>query len=141
MRWIVTCSLCFVLFGCGGGDDLKMDLAPVSGVVTVDGQPVKKPVVTFYGPSGPPGVGVGNENGEFTIKTSGHDGAPIGKCKVTVTVATDASEAMTTDGNEAALAKEKGPVDAKFSSAATTPLSVDVPKEGKPDVKLEVTAG
>ena len=116
--------------GCGGGPADLPDLAPVSGVVLQGGNPVPNPVVTFYPESGPAGIGRGNEQGEFTIMTNGEKGAPIGKCKVTVTSSGSGTPEM--DGSEGEI-KEDTTVNPKYASATTTDLSVDVTAEGNTD--------
>jgi len=130
------------LWGCGGGGgggagyrDLK--LAPISGVVKIKGQPVEKPVVTFYPDTGPTGIGVGNEQGEFSVKTNGQNGAPVGKCKVTVTAGSAQNEFPPSDGKEMQLLK-KARLNAKYASPDTTDLFVDVTADGNADLQLDL---
>lgn len=128
-------ALCLCLVGCSGGDDLGVELAPASGVVTLDGKPLANPVVNFFPDTGPSGIGIGNENGEFTITTNGQPGAPVGKCKITVTVSSgDIQEAA---GNEAEMNKD-APLDPKYADRNSSGLSIDVPAEGKDDIKLDL---
>ena len=138
MKHCIAAVVCLVLAGCGKAADLGVELAPVSGVVLLDGKPMPNPVVTFYPEKGPTGIGIADANGAFTIQTNGQAGAPIGKCKVTVVPGSGEMAEM--DGNEAAL-NEQPAIDPRFASSATTTLSVTVPAEGLPDVQLGVTAG
>lgn len=124
--------------GCGGSAADAPKLAPVSGIVKVAGKPLPKPVVTFFPEKGPSGIGVGNENGEFTVKTNGQNGCPLGKCKVTVTSASaDPTNIPPADGNEMELLK-KPSLNAKYSNADTTDLVVDVGPDGHPNLQLDL---
>jgi hypothetical protein len=124
--------------GCGGGAGDAPQLAPVSGVVKVGGQALSKPIVTFYPEKGPSGLGVGNENGEFTIKTNGQNGCPLGKCKVTVTSSSsDPTNIPPADGKEMELLK-KPQLNAKYSNVDTTDLLVDVGPEGHASLQLDL---
>ena len=67
----------------------KYTPVPVSGVVTLDGQPVSKATVYFYAvgddKEGRPAQGATDENGEFRLSTLGDgDGALPGEYKVVV---------------------------------------------------------
>jgi hypothetical protein len=67
----------------------KYTPVPVSGVVTLDGQPVSKATVYFYAvgdeKEGRPAQGATDENGEFRLSTLGkEDGALPGEYKVVV---------------------------------------------------------
>ena len=139
-RWLCV-ALVLAGAGCGGGGGggagyAELKLAPVAGVVLVNGQPVENPVVTFFPEKGASGTGVGNERGEFSIRTNGSKGAPVGKCKVTVT-ATSADEIPPSDGNEMKI-KVKAKVPVKYTKADTTDLIIDVPAEGNENLKLEL---
>lgn len=133
---VITSAL-LILYGCGGDSGPTVELAPVKGVVMLGGSPVVNPVVTFFPESGPAGVGVGNEQGEFTIKTNGRNGCPIGPCKVTVMGAQGADEIPEMDGNEAETAK-KPRINSKYSSVGTTDLIIDVTADGNPNLQLDL---
>lgn len=139
-RWLCV-ALVVVGAGCGGSGGggagyAELKLAPVAGVVLVNGQPVENPVVTFFPEKGASGTGVGNEKGEFSIRTNGSKGAPVGKCKVTVT-ASSGNEIPPSDGNEMKI-KVKAKVPAKYSKADTTDLIIDVPEAGNENLKIEL---
>jgi hypothetical protein len=86
-RLLVGLTLVAAL-GCGTG----RRIAPVSGTVTLNGQPLANATVNFQ-PIAPPGsidAGVGsqaktNDKGEFTLTTStGENGAVVGKHRVMI---------------------------------------------------------
>lgn len=137
MRLLLAVSCCAILASCGSGREAGIDIAPVSGRITLDGQPLANPVVTFYPDKGPVGVGVGDASGAFTVRTNGQDGAPIGKCKVTV-VQASADTSASTDGNEAAMVDQSA-INPIFMVKGSTPLTVDVPAEGLESLDLGVT--
>ncbi len=63
--------------GCGGGD--RPPLAPVTGKVTFDGQPLSGARVIFEPEEGRPSYGMTNDSGEFTLEYSTDvPGAKIG---------------------------------------------------------------
>lgn len=71
-----------VLGGCGGG----LALAPVEGLVTLNGAPVADAAVMFAPqPSGPVATGVTDATGRFTLHTTNDLGALIGEHRVTIT--------------------------------------------------------
>ena len=125
--------------GCGGGGGGDMPpLAPVSGVVKINGQVLESPVVTFFPEKGPSAIGPGNEKGEFKLKTNGQNGVALGKCKVTVTKATaGGSEIPPADGNEMEILK-KPQLNAKYANVDTTDLIVDVGPEGHANLQLDL---
>jgi len=125
------------IIGCGG-DSTAVKVAPISGVVNLDGSPLADAVLTFHPEEGPTGVGMGNDQGEFKIKTNGQNGAPVGKCKVTVTTASDAAGVIPEmDGNEGAIV-EKTKLNSKYASPETTDLIIDVTEEGNTNLSLDL---
>jgi hypothetical protein len=78
--------------GCSKDNDGRMQVYPVSGKVTVKGQPVEGARVVFYGATADltgPGtivpVGVTDANGAFQLRSyEPEDGSPAGEFKVTV---------------------------------------------------------
>lgn len=85
----VSCAM----LGCGG--QTKFPVAPASGRVVCEGEPVPH-VIVFFEPinkpgeklknvTGKPGIGFADEQGRFTIHTYGdNDGAVIGRHRVRV---------------------------------------------------------
>src|SRR5262245_10423017 len=76
----------FAIIGCSKGPTLP-PLFPVKGKVTVNGQPVTSGQVSLMAISGGGEMSAGaiDGSGNYTIFTSGGEGAPSGKYKVTVT--------------------------------------------------------
>lgn len=72
--------LIFVLTGCGGTYD-----STVSGIVTLDGEPLGRGRVTFYPTTpGPPCIGTINGQGRYEISTGLEEGLPSGEYTITV---------------------------------------------------------
>lgn len=84
-RLLSTLALSATLFGCGGGADTP-ELVPVSGTVTVDGQPVEGVTVMFAPKaSGRKATGVTNSEGRYElVYTAGNYGATPGEYRVVI---------------------------------------------------------
>lgn len=88
LRVLAAGGLLAAMVGCSGGPEF----APVSGVVTLDGKPYAKAVVSFQpiGTSDNPNPGRGSsaytdENGRFVLKSDNdRDGAVVGKHRVRI---------------------------------------------------------
>lgn len=87
-------GLLVVAAGCAGpnaeesttdGPDFS-NLAPVSGVITLNGEPLGGAVVTFLPPRWSPGVGETNAKGEYTLTSSGRPGVAPGDYKVAISL-------------------------------------------------------
>ncbi|QDS98242.1 hypothetical protein [Adhaeretor mobilis] len=79
------CAACLLVgaAGCGSG---TRGLAPVSGVVTLDGEPVTTGRIEFHPSSGRPASGEIKSDGRYQLTTfQSHDGAKPGKYRVTIT--------------------------------------------------------
>jgi len=142
-RLISTVIVVVSMWGCGGSGGggagyRELKLAPAGGVVMLDGDPVENPVVTFYPEQGPSGVGVGNEQGEFVVRTNGQKGAPVGKCKVTVTAGSGGSVIPPSDGNEMKYAKKKPRISMKYATLDGTDLNVEIPEGGNEGLVLDL---
>jgi hypothetical protein len=87
-RWLVG-LLVVPALGCG-----PPKMAPVSGVVTMDGKPLVGATVGFLPETGKGSTempvtssGKTNDKGEYTLRTAaGQDGAMVGKHKVTISL-------------------------------------------------------
>lgn len=99
--WLVFAALALCA-GCGGRD--LPDLAPVSGTVTLDGQPLSGVLVSFYPQSGGrPGTGVTDEQGHYELMyVDGEEGTKLGPSRVEVTM-------MWPDGEPTPGVKDKVP--------------------------------
>lgn len=115
--------LAWAAAGCGGDG-----LIPVTGQVTLDGEPLKAGSVTFH-----PDGGKGNrtqhipagmvEGGVYVVFTNGVKGAPPGPYKVTVT-ATDFSGKAPPKTATAQVPKSL--IAERYGAKTTTPLEVEV---------------
>jgi hypothetical protein len=77
----VSCLALFCIVGCGGTYD-----ASVSGIVTLDGAPVPRGMVSYQPVSGGPAAYAPiQENGEYVVRTGRENGLPSGEYDVTVT--------------------------------------------------------
>jgi hypothetical protein len=114
--------LCFAV-GCGPSH------IPVSGTVTVDGQPLTTGSISFHPVSGASNL-IGNSQidsgGKYKLMSEGQEGMQAGKYKVVV-VASAPSDAKDQYSLPVSL------VDKKFSDAATTPITVEVASGASPD--------
>ena len=120
-----------VLVGCSSSE---YELAPVSGTVTLDGEPVAKARVIFEPKrtgqealsAGPSSNGLTDDNGRYQLQTTveGHDGAVVGMH--TVTVSTYLAEVDRTRDTARVLRQEEIP--SKYREPGT--LTFDVPSGG-----------
>ena len=129
-------SICAVLsLGCPKKDGEVPDTVPVSGTVTVDGQPVTAGQVSFVAFDKEQKVGgicAGqlDPSGGYVLYTGGKEGAPPGRYKVTV-----APSMMPTGDSK----MPSMPFNMKFADAAKTTLIVTVAANAAPgtyDLKL-----
>ena len=83
---LASFALCLVVIsGCG-----YTDVAPVTGTVTLDGQPISGASITFQPESGRPSYGGTDQNGNYKLFYSmEQNGAVIGACTVSVSTATE----------------------------------------------------
>jgi hypothetical protein len=144
---IVATALGLVLAGCGGADKP----VTVTGVVTVNGEPVVGAMVTFLpeGEAGRLASAITGTGGTFRLTTwKPHDGALPGAYKVTVQyqeaveapAATNMRQAM--QGMERARANKPVPpkyvIPTRYSDPGQTVLRQTVPTSGT--VSLELTS-
>lgn len=147
MKQFVLIAFLTVLAGCGdsegqglGNQDLT--LAPVSGVVSLDGTPMDAVLVTFYTPSGVVGVATTDSEGKFTMMTNGKEGVSVGECKVTLV--DQRAPKPSAPGMPELLTAEisrTGPtIAAKYGDQQSSDLTVTVTEAGDQNVVLDVTA-
>ncbi|MBB03288.1 MAG: hypothetical protein CMJ47_11620, partial [Planctomyces sp.] len=78
-------SASLLLAGCGGAPDDRPELADVTGVVTLDGEPVDGASVAFSPKSGMRGASAQtNELGEFELSYASTMGCPLGEHTVEI---------------------------------------------------------
>ena len=120
--------LCLCCAGCGEGTPSDTpDLGHVSGIVTLDGNPLANVTVTFEPDSGKPSFGGTDESGHYELVYSKNEqGAKIGQHTVRV--------ATPTEGPEDA---GKDPIPAKYNTKSTLKKEV---KAGSNEINLDLTS-
>ena len=135
-RFFPILLICAASSACGKSGPPLGEMAPVSGKVTVDGQPVTSgqvsliPTDASISTGGSVCAGTIDSSGNYVINTAGKTGAPLGKYKVTVTV----SMVPTGDSKMPSAL-----FNAKFSDQSKTPLAFTVeanPQAGAYDLKM-----
>lgn len=114
---VAIALLALATFGCSKKGD---GIVPVSGIVTIDGQPLAAGVdgfITLAPASGRPAIGkIDGETGRFTLTTSKDgDGALMGPHEITVTL-----NAVGRGGNPVSLIPEK------YQEFHTSGLTADI---------------
>lgn len=132
------------LIGCGSG---RPEVVPVSGTVTLDGDPVVGAAVTFaLQGEGRPATAVTDALGKFTLTTFGGDsGAAPGKYAVTVVKMKNGSQSGDPENEGLMGAEVIEPsqdlyeVPQRYSDPQTSDLKVEV-KAGMEPVTLALTS-
>lgn len=121
------------LLGCGGSGGDTPDLGKVSGVVTVNGQPLANAIVTFTPQGeGRPSVGETNESGEYSLLyTASESGAMIGQHTVSVAL-------IQADDEESYGEQENEEAATGLPPAATDGSIVKEVKSGSNDLNIEL---
>jgi hypothetical protein len=90
-----------LLLGCGGGASDTPPLGKVSGLVTLDGQPLAGAIVVFQPPDGRSSEGLSDESGNYTLRYDNTNyGAKVGPHVVSITTRTDGYAKPPVDGKE-----------------------------------------
>jgi len=134
-----TLTLLGLLLGCGG-NPARQPTAPVTGTVTIDGQPVSQGVVNFLPESGRAGHGKLGPDGSFVISTYGNgDGAVVGKHRIAV----DARQQQAAEGGFAEDVAYQSAVPARYANPNTSGLECEVVagEENVVDLKLSSATG
>lgn len=125
-------SLCVLVAALAGCSDSGLKLAEVSGVVTVDGQPMDYVGVVFHPSIGPIATGNTDAEGRFKLTTANESGALVGQHTVTIADRTGAvTYTKSQDGLLGAPVKKRGgPAGPRFSKhyarSSTSDLQVSV---------------
>jgi hypothetical protein len=133
-RLLIATGLVLAL-GCGGR------VAPVSGTVTLNGQPLPNALVSFQPiapeggkAAGPGSTGTTNEKGEFSLKTAaGQTGAYV--CKHRVIISVVSAKPGGDDKRRGGPPMEEK-VPARYNNKSE--LTFDVPSGGTRDAKFEL---
>ena len=116
--------------GCGGGPKLP-PLAPVSGMVTLDGAPLAGASVQFQpakDTKGPPGVAFTDEKGHYEVTTASVKGAVVGSHQIGVIARKPPKNEMDT------LPASLIPV--RYNNPATSKLTAEVKAGQNNEVNL-----
>jgi hypothetical protein len=138
---LLLCGCLLALAGCGGGGGQTL---PVSGIVTLDGNPVAEVLVRFYPDTGTDptssGYGQTGTDGKFVIASSkDKKGLVAGRYKVTVSKGRP--ETGSSEEGAGAVIPEvelKDDFPAIYSDPSKTILSYSVTGDGQPiEIKLD----
>ncbi len=130
-----------LLAGCGPKDGLER--AQISGIITIQGEPLSHASVQFV-PAGAPGLGAlgfSDENGKFTVISSREDdaGVPPGDYMVVVSRwANPDGKVLGPEDTQADNQYARETIPAPYSGQSS-PLKVNIPKEGG-EIKIDVPA-
>ncbi len=135
--------LMFLVAGCGQEQE---KLVSVSGLVTINGQPMtaaKTQMVAFLPEAENKEhypTAVIEPDGRYKLETLGRQGAPPGKYKVLVWITNDDAAKANPWGPDGKLRKVEYLIDSKYTSKETTDLLIEVsdkPADGQYDLKLK----
>lgn len=139
-HWTPAFLLAALALGCGGSE---YDLAPVSGVVTLDGQPVPQAIVVFQPAGGkdkpnpgPSSSGSADAQGHYELKTlDGAAGAVVGSHRVKITTPRPPQNSANDSGIGQPVHKEIIP--SRYNE--NTELTFDVPADGSTSADFKLT--
>ncbi|MEM7812815.1 MAG: hypothetical protein AAF532_15165 [Planctomycetota bacterium] len=136
VRFVFACVMTVAAAGCGKA---RFDYAPVSGRVTLDGEPVADAIIRFVpektGDSaivGPSSVAVTDADGRYELRVS-RPGTPRGAVPGRHEVRLDPVDDPASDEDEDVIVK--------VPRDAAGPRSFDVPPEGTSTADLTYTTG
>jgi len=127
LGWLSGFLILFPL-GCGSR---RPETAPVSGTVTLDGQPVTDGIIRFFPEKGAPATGKIGSDGRYTLSTFDQgDGAVLGSHRITITRRAPGGQPSSAGGapGEPAPGLPSGQplLPARYSQPQTTPLETEV---------------
>jgi hypothetical protein len=137
----VLLAVALACTGCGGS---AYDLAPVSGTVTLDGEPLAGATVLFIpiaevgSDAGPASNGTTDAAGKYTLTSAeAFEGAVVGKHQVMITTVSDeGGDSASDDVYSDAGNQEKLP--ARYNAATT--LKIEVPSGGTNAADFDTTS-
>lgn len=135
-RFILSMLLVVMTAGCGGGVEAKPlpKTVPVSGIVTLNGQPLVSATVTFIPEGQTKGIecqGITDESGQYALKQQhGSEGAPPGNYKVIISrlLRGDGTPLPKEGAGAGGIATET--LSRRYSDITKTKLTAVVPQEG-----------
>ncbi len=123
---LIVCFGCLLSYGCGPTATGLPNVAPVSGTVTLNGEPLANASIVFESESGHSALGTTDAAGNFLLMAPGNQrGAVIGLNKVRITSQLDAPPAP----------NWRDPIPARYNSASE--LSAEV-KAGENSFTFEL---
>ncbi|MEO1497712.1 MAG: hypothetical protein AAFV43_11240 [Planctomycetota bacterium] len=127
-------------FAVSGCDDSPL-VAPVTGVVTLDGEPLKFGYVVFQPTSGQMSKSEIGSDGSFEMSTFKlHDGATIGTHLVSVKCNEGHSPEARAQRQGDGVVLGRSLVPAAYTRGNMSGITADVPKEGLPDFRIELSS-
>lgn len=154
----LTCALfALLVLGCSGGGDnkpaaeVKLDLVPAAGVVTLDGKPLADATISFHFDGTPPkgfvaSGGKSDSSGKFIIMTGSKSGTVPGRYNVTISLLKmpDGSPVKPAEpGLDAEMMRQGGQaiesIPDRYSNPETTELSATVAPDGAKDLEFKLT--
>jgi hypothetical protein len=134
---LLSAILMFANFGCGDTPD-GPELSPASGVVTLDGAPLKGVSVSFRADAAKGNTtphipsGTADDGGRYELTTVNRAGAPPGWYKVVIIPATPPATGV--------LPPKTGPApfDEKYTAEETTDLSVEVKADATAETSYDL---
>lgn len=144
MRGCFCALLLAIVPGCTGGDPGEpLDpTVPVSGTVTLDGNPLASATVTFVPQgSGTECIGSTDDSGKYTLRQPhGAEGAPVGNYKVAISqfLRGDGTPLPEDGAGEGGVATESLPP--RYSDPLETILTASVPEGGSDAINFELTS-
>jgi len=145
IRWCPVIILTATIAAAGCGSQ-PFDLAPVSGRVTLDGQPVADAKVLLLPANrkqpvaGPASVGVTDQDGQYVMQTTGtspRQGAVVGLHRVIISTL-DTKPDPNDPGGESEIVIRKETIPPPYSDPRKTPLVLEVPSTGRADANFEI---
>jgi len=128
-------SASLLLAGCGGAPDDRPELADVTGVVTLDGEPVDGASVAFSPKSGMRGAsGQTNAEGEFKLSYASTMGCPLGEHTVEISTRREIQDEY---GGVAGMEPETIPPQYRGNS---TTLTAEVTADGENHFVFDLTS-
>jgi len=138
MKSVFSTAVCVLgltlCVGCGGGEE-GPELGQVSGVVTLDGQPVASADVTFTPDQGRPSMGQTDDEGKYRLRYSAEsDGALPGMHSVSISTQRDQTGG---EGDQPLVPAQEERIPAKYNEE--TELSREV-SAGENTIDFELTS-
>jgi len=129
-----TALLTIALVGCGSGDPNAIKAVPAAGTVSYKGKPIETGTIGFVPAKGRPASGQ-ITNGQFSMTTyTDGDGAIPGHHAVTV----NATKQVPGTGRAGDEGRTISLVPESYASPDSSGTAVDIPPEGKTDIKIDL---